>query len=113
MLINQNDLERIKDLLGRGLINAEEANIQVIEHGRYTIIDRSIPADLRKAYREGVKQGRLVHFKKNKEKRLFEGYCKKGFEYLLRTALLERRDADDRARIKALSAVMVHHKDLK
>lgn len=60
---NQNNLERLKDQLERGLITVDEANVQKVLNERVLVVTR-LPSDIRKALNLAVKSGRLAHMKK-------------------------------------------------
>lgn len=72
MIIKQNDLETIKDEMQRGLYNADEANIKIIECERARLIRTPISQQMRSALYKAVRDGRLGRIpKKNGRKECF------------------------------------------
>ena len=63
--MKQNDLERIKDQLERGLISVDEANVQMVKCERFRIIKGKLPQSVRKSLNSAVKSGVLGHMKKD------------------------------------------------
>jgi hypothetical protein len=80
MTINQNDMEHIKDMMQRGLMTPDEANVYKVECMRILLVTASIPSNVRRALNAAVKSGRLEHMKKDGNKP--EAFYKKGFEYM-------------------------------
>lgn len=78
---NQNNVEFLADQVQRGLMTADEANVQKILMNRYEIIFK-IPRSVRTALNKAVKEGRLGHKKKDGKNKLPEVYYHPNFEYL-------------------------------
>ena len=79
MQISQNDKEHLKDMVQQKKITVDEANIRMVEMKRVLVVFH-LPASVRKALSQGLKEGRLEHIKKEGLKP--EVYYKKGFEHL-------------------------------
>ncbi len=95
---NQNDIERLQDQLQRGLITADQANVQMVRNERVRIISK-LSRDVRVALNKAVKNGELGHMKK--EGRKPEVYYHPSFEYLAN----EARNKEEYRIIMALAAV--------
>ena len=80
----QNNMEHIKDLLGRGCISISEANVMMVRAERVRLIQNSVPRDIRKYLNDAVKSGELCHMKKDGHKP--ECYYHPTFEYLANAA---------------------------
>jgi hypothetical protein len=78
--INQNDLEYIKDLMTRGNMTADQANVEMVKMARVRVIINSVPASVRKALNDAVKSGELMHKCKSGKKP--EVYYHPSFEHL-------------------------------
>jgi hypothetical protein len=87
--LNQNDLEHIQDLMARGNMTADQANIEIVRMARVRIVNGSIPASVRKALNAAVKSGELSHKAKSGHKP--EVYYHPNFEHL---ANAERNQAE-------------------
>ena len=98
MRLSQNDMERLKDAMAKGLMTAEQANIEKVRMQRVLLAGR-IPADVRKALNAAVKRGELGHMKKDGNKP--EAYYHPTFEYLAEGARAEH----ERSVVRALLAV--------
>jgi len=94
----QNDRERLIDQLQRGLITAENANIQMVRNERFRIVHK-LSRDVRKALNTAVKRGELGHMKKDGMKP--EVYYHPTFKHLA----IEARNKKFNAGIQALKAV--------
>ena len=81
MELNQNDLERIKDMLDQGIITAAQANVEMIRCQRVKLITTRVPKDVRKALNNAVKKGELGHVRKVGRKP--EAYYHPTFEYMV------------------------------
>ena len=86
----QNNMEHIKDLLGRGLITLAQANVMMVRAERVRLIQNSVPRDIRKHLNDAVKSGELGHMKKDGHKP--ECYYHPTFEFL---AISERNSVAD------------------
>lgn len=100
MKLQQNDRERLVDLVQRGEMTAAQANVQKVLWQRVLLVTSRVPADVRKALNEAVKRGDLGHMKKDGNKP--EAYFHPTFEYL---AKQERRE-HERMVLNALVKVM-------
>lgn len=80
MDIKQNDLERLKDLMHRGELTADQANVEMVKTQRVRLVTSRLPAQVRRALNAAVKRGELAHLKK--DGRRPEAYCHPTFEYL-------------------------------
>ncbi|MDX3998495.1 hypothetical protein QYP02_36455 [Pseudomonas aeruginosa] len=58
-MARQNDIETIKDLLHRGELTADQANVQMVRNDRFRMVINSLPASVRKALNAAVKTGAL------------------------------------------------------
>jgi len=96
----QNDRERLTDQLQRGLITADEANIQMIKNERFRIVHK-LSRDVRTALNSAVKRGALGHIKKDKLKP--EVYYHPTFRYLA----IEARDKEFNKKIRALKKIAI------
>lgn len=97
MELTQNQLEHLKDLMTRGKITADEANVQKVRMERVSLIRGSLPSQTRKALNAAVKEGQLVHFKKDVYKP--EAYCHPSFDHMAKS----ERNKHAANTIKALS----------
>lgn len=95
----QNEIEMIQDRLQRGLINADEANVQMIRAQRFRLIRGSMPASARRSLNAAVKRGELGHMKRDGKKP--ECYYHPTFDYL---ASAERSRVEQEA-IRAITKV--------
>jgi hypothetical protein len=78
--LNQNDFEYIKDLMARGNMTADQANVEMVKMARVRVIIGSMPASVRKALNIAVKTGELNHKVKSGKKP--EVYYHPNFEHL-------------------------------
>lgn len=101
MIVSQNEIEYLKDMVDRGEISAGEANVEFVLSARVKIVKSKIPKDVRVALDGAVKEGKLLHMKK--EGLFPECYCHPGFDYL---AIYERKKEAEK-KINALSSVVV------
>ena len=99
MNIKQNDMEYLKDMLGRGELTADQANVEKVRMQRVMLVNGSLPISVRKALNGAVKAGYLAHKKKDSLKP--EVYYHPTFEYL---ANKERNDRE-RAAVENLKKV--------
>lgn len=100
MELKQNDREYLIDQVQRGLMTADQANVEKVRMQRVLLVTGRISADVRKALNAAVKRGELGHLKKDNQKP--EAYYHPTFDYL---AKAERRDHEQKT-LKALSKVM-------
>lgn len=78
--MNQNDLEHLQDLIGRGVMTADQANVEMVRMTRFRVITGSMPASVRKVLNAAVKSGQLSHKSKSGHKP--EVYYHPNFEHL-------------------------------
>ncbi len=100
MKLNQNDLEYLKDMIGRGNLTADQANVEMVRMARVKVIQSRVPADVRKALNAAVKNGELCH--KKKDGRKPEVYYHPNFEHLAN----EARNRAEREMLEALAGVL-------
>mgnify|MGYP003604462712 FL=1 len=98
--ISQNDMERLKDAMAKGLMTAEQANVEKVRIQRVVLAGR-MPMEVRKALNAAVKRGELGHMKKDGNKP--EAYYHPTFEYLAKGA----RSDHERGVMRALLATCV------
>lgn len=80
MRLKQNHIEHLQDLLQRGEITAEQANVEKVKMARVQLVVGRLPSDVRKALNAGVKRGELGYMKKDGHKP--EAYFHPNFEHL-------------------------------
>ena len=86
MEMKQNDREHLQDMVQRGEMTADQANVAKVRMRRVQLVTGRIPAQVRKALNEAVKRGELGHMKKDGYKP--EAYYHPTFSHL---AKCERR----------------------
>lgn len=96
----QNNLEHIMDLLQRGLITSDQANVMKVRFNRLLVVTK-LRSEVRRALNAAVKTGELSHMKRDGIKP--EVYYHPTFEYL---AIAARNEAI-RAAARALKATCV------
>lgn len=79
-MYNQNDIEHLQDLMQKGQLTADQANVEMVKLQRYRMVINSLPAAVRKALNAAVKRGELGHMKKEGHKP--ECYFHPTFQYL-------------------------------
>jgi hypothetical protein len=100
MELKQNDREHLQDMVQRGELTADQANVKKILMQRVLLVTGRIPAGVRKALNEATKRGELGHMKKDGHKP--EAYYNPTFDYLARS----ERNAHERSVIQAVAGVM-------
>ena len=75
-------MEYLQDMVQRGEMSANEANVEMVLTGRVRIVRGKLPKDVRIALNEAVKAGILAHMPRNKY--LPECYYHPKFDYLAR-----------------------------
>jgi len=100
MPLTQNHIEHLKDLLERGEITAEQANVEKVKMARVQLVTGRVPADVRRALNAAVRRGELAHWKKDGKKP--EVYFHPNFDYLAK----EARSKHERNTISAIAGVM-------
>lgn len=75
-----NDIEHLQDLMQKGELTADQANVQMVRDQRFRMVVNSLPAAIRKALNAAVKRGELGHLKKDGHKP--ECYFHPTFQYL-------------------------------
>lgn len=84
MKLTQNHTEHLSDQLQRGIITADEANVEKVRIARVQIVTGKLPAQVRKALNSAAKRGYLGHWKRSGRKP--EVYFHPTFEHLARQA---------------------------
>lgn len=87
-MARQNDIEHLQDLMQKGELTADQANVQMVRTERFRMVVNSLPASLRKALNAAVRSGELGHMKKDGQKP--ECYFHPTFEYLAKAERLKR-----------------------
>ena len=100
MELKQNDLERLHDMVQKGELTADQANVQMVRMQRVMLVTARIPAEIRKALNQAVKRGELAHMKKDKHKP--ETYYHPTFDYLARS----ERNKHELSVLRAVAGVM-------
>ncbi|HET8792085.1 MAG TPA: hypothetical protein VFM75_12830 [Modicisalibacter sp.] len=88
---SQNNLERLKDLMQRGELTTDQANVEMVRMDRVRIVKGRMPAQVRKVLNAAVKRGELAHMKKDGHKP--ECYYHPTFDYLARGERARHEDA--------------------
>ena len=78
-MISQNDTEYLIDMVNRGEMTPDEANVQKVRMGRVLVVSK-LPSDVRRALNNAVKAGILC--RKKKERFKPEVYYHPDFEHL-------------------------------
>ena len=98
-MISQNDMEYLQDMVQRGEMSADEANVEKVLTQRVLVVKR-LPRDVRDALNSAVRDGKLRH--KKRVGRKPEVYYHPSFEYLANT----ERNRAERESIAALLGVI-------
>lgn len=98
--LTQNDIEWLKDMIDRGEMTADQANVEKVRMARVAVVSGSIPRDVRSALNAAVRTGVLCH--KRKEGRKPEVYYHPNFEHLAN----EERNRAEREMLEALAGVI-------
>lgn len=101
----QNNRERVMDQLNRGVISADEANVQMVLDERFRMVVHRLPREIRKALNDAVKNKKLGHLKKDGLKP--EVYYHPNFKYLA----IEARNKIAKEKVASIQKVFVPHKD--
>ena len=80
MRLKQNHIEHLQDLMQRGEITSEQANVERVKMARVKMVINRLPSDVRKSLNAAVKRGELGHIKKDGHKP--EVYFHPHFEHL-------------------------------
>ncbi|MFB5761125.1 hypothetical protein [Paenibacillus medicaginis] len=96
--LNQNDWEWLRDMVRRGEMTADRANVEKVLMARVQIV-KSLPAQVRSALNAAVKTGELCH--KKREGRKPEVYYHPNFEHLAN----EERNRVEKQTLEALLRV--------
>ena len=99
MQLSQNQLEHIIDMMQRGEITADQANVKKVLTQRVLLVVTKLPAGVRKALNAAVKNGELAHMKKDGHKP--EVYFHPTFDYLAKG----ERSAHERSVLRASRVV--------
>jgi len=102
----QNDIESLKDLMQRGGLTADQANVQMVRNERFRIVLNGLPAQVRRALNQAVKRGELGRIPKDGHKP--ECYYHPTFRYLAVAA----RNNREREVIGAGLAVLARMSDI-
>lgn len=105
-MAKQNDMEHLKDLMQRGEISVDQANVQMVRNERFRLVINSLPASVRKALNAAVKTGELGHLKKEGHKP--ECYFHPTFKYLAVAA----RNNREKEVLRASQALMARMSDV-
>jgi len=84
----QNDIIHLQDMMQKGVITVDEANVQMVKDQRFRLVINRLPSAVRKALNEAVKRGELGHMKKEGHKP--ECYYHPTFDYLAKSARNQR-----------------------
>ncbi|OAZ43382.1 hypothetical protein [Paenibacillus polymyxa] len=96
--LTQNDLEWLKDMVQRGEITADQANVEKVRMARVVVVTK-LPAQVRSVLNAAVKTGELSHMKKDGRKP--EVYYHPNFEHLAN----EERNRSEKKMLEALAGV--------
>jgi len=86
----QNDVEHLKDLMQKGELTVDQANVQMVRDERFRLVVNSLPAEVRKALNAAVKAGDLGRMAKDGHKP--ECYFHPTFRYLAVAARAQREN---------------------
>lgn len=100
MELTQNDREHLQDMVQRGELTADQANVKKVLMRRVQLVTSKIPAQVRKALNDAVKRGELAHMQKDGHKP--EVYYHPTFDYLAR----RERNEHERSVLQAVAGVM-------
>lgn len=103
--LTQNDMEWLQDMVQRGEMTAERANVEKARMARVLIV-KSLPAQVRSALNAAVKTGELCH--KKRDGRKPEVYYHPNFEYLANA----ERNLAEKQMLEALAGVIARPDDL-
>ena len=98
-MISQNDMEYLKDMVERGEMTVDEANVEKVLTQRVLVV-KYLPKSVRATLNAAVRDGKLRHEKK--EGRKPEVYYHPNFEYLANA----ERNRVEREMIAALLGVI-------
>lgn len=99
MKLTQNHIEHLADSLQRGIITADEANVEKVRISRVQLVTGRLPAPVRKALNGAVRRGYLCRWKRDGHKP--EVYFHPSFDYLAR----EARSRHERKVLASLTGV--------
>jgi hypothetical protein len=97
--LTQNDMEWLEDMIQRGEMTVERANIEKVRMARVLVVSK-LPAMVRASLNSAVKTGELCHKKKNGRKP--EVYYHPNFEHLAN----EERNSVEKQTLEALAGVI-------
>lgn len=97
--LTQNDMEWLQDMVQRGEMTAERANVEKVRMARVQVVSK-LPSQVRSALNAAVKTGYLAH--KKKEGKKPEVYYHPNFEYLAN----EERNRFEKQMLEALAGVI-------
>ena len=105
MKLTQNNMERLQDMLLRGEMTADQANVEKVKMARVQVVTGRLPQQVRKALNAAAKCGELKHLARNGRKP--EVYFHPSFESLAKQA----RADYERETLNALSGVCTKPSD--
>lgn len=80
MKLTQNNFEYLQDMMQQRKLTAAQANVEKVKMMRVELVIGKLPAQVRKALNDAVKEGKLGHLKKDRRKP--EAYYHPAFEFL-------------------------------
>lgn len=98
--LKQNDQDRLRDMLQRGEMTVDQANVEKVRMMRVQLVTSRVPLRVRKALNNAVKSGELGHMKKHGHKP--EVYYHPTFKYLA----TQERNKHERSVFMRVSSVM-------
>lgn len=102
--------EYARDMIERGECDAAEANVEIVKMMGVRLVEGAIPRGVRTALMQAVKAGRIGHIRQDGD-RPEAFYHPNGKGNAIAARDRRARELLD-AQVKALSATMVHHRDL-
>ena len=97
--LTQNQVEWLRDMLQRGEMTADQANVEKVRMARFVVVTK-MDAGVRAALNKAVKTGELAH--KKRDGRKPEVYYHPSFEHLAN----EERNRIEKQALEALLGVM-------
>lgn len=98
----QNDITHLVDMVQRGEMTADQANVYQVRMDRVRLVIGRMPLDVRRALSAAVKRGELGHKKKDGHKP--EAYYHPEFEFMVHGERMKH----ERAALRALAGVMAN-----
>lgn len=100
MELKQNDREYLADMVHRGELTIDQANVRKVQMQRVLLVIGRVPASVRKALNDAVKRGELGHLAKDGHKP--ETYFHPTFQHI---AIAERAEHERGIRRAAMGVV--------